>query len=210
VALPTFFTPFYSYEYDKRNIPETIKVEKNELMAVTGHLLDYMHGRRADLTVPSVVNGTPREFFNQREKDHMADVRAIFDSGFTVRNMAFWLLLLLLMVMAALKVRIPYVLARCCREVVVGFLLIAVILLVLIALDFDRAFNIFHLLFFTNDLWILNPATDLLINIVPLGFFMDLAAVIGILAACISLTVVLVSTSYLRHLSQIERYPEHG
>ena len=34
----------------------------------------------------------------------------------------------------------------------------------------------FHHIFFNNDLWMLNPDTDLLINIVPEPFFMDTAA----------------------------------
>ena len=48
----------------------------------------------------------------------------------------------------------------------------------LIASDFNRYFVIFHHIFFNNDLWILNPATDMLINIVPEPFFMDTAFLI--------------------------------
>ena len=38
----------------------------------------------------------------------------------------------------------------------------------------------FHHIFFHNDLWILDPATDMLINIVPEGFFSDTVLHIGI------------------------------
>ena len=48
------------------------------------------------------------------------------------------------------------------------------------ASDFSKYFIVFHHIFFDNDLWILNPATDLLINIVPEPFFMDTALRIGI------------------------------
>ena len=47
--------------------------------------------------------------------------------------------------------------------------------------NFTAAFNRFHEIFFDNDLWILDPATDLLINIVPEGFFVDTALRIGLL-----------------------------
>ena len=46
----------------------------------------------------------------------------------------------------------------------------------IISTDFSKYFVMFHHIFFNNDLWILNPETDMLINIVPEGFFMDTAA----------------------------------
>ena len=51
----------------------------------------------------------------------------------------------------------------------------------MISTDFTRYFTIFHQIFFDNDLWILDPRTDLLINIVPEPFFVDTAARIGLL-----------------------------
>jgi len=39
----------------------------------------------------------------------------------------------------------------------------------------------FHHMFFTNDFWMLDPSTDMLINIVPEGFFRDTVFYIGFL-----------------------------
>ena len=36
-------------------------------------------------------------------------------------------------------------------------------------------------MFFTNDFWMLDPSTDMLINIVPEGFFRDTVFYIGFL-----------------------------
>ena len=59
------------------------------------------------------------------------------------------------------------------------FLLIAA----LAALDFDRAFVVFHALFFPGkDNWLFDPAQDQIINILPEAFFRDCAILIlGIL-----------------------------
>ena len=38
-------------------------------------------------------------------------------------------------------------------------------------IDFDGLFWIFHQVIFTNDLWLLNPATDLLVALMPIEFF---------------------------------------
>ena len=40
--------------------------------------------------------------------------------------------------------------------------------------DFTRFWTLFHHIFFRNDLWLLNPSTDILIMMVPEGFFYDL------------------------------------
>ena len=41
--------------------------------------------------------------------------------------------------------------------------------------NFTKYFTLFHKIFFDNDLWILNPKTDMLINLLPEGFFSDMA-----------------------------------
>ena len=61
------------------------------------------------------------------------------------------------------------------------FLGLAGLLALICALDFNRAFIAFHHLFFTNDLWLLDPRTDLLIRICPQSMFMGMAVRIGAL-----------------------------
>ena len=58
-------------------------------------------------------------------------------------------------------------------------LLIAVIVAIAAAVDFTRAFTIFHKIFFDNDLWILYPEQDNLINIMQEDVFSDAAIWIG-------------------------------
>ena len=55
----------------------------------------------------------------------------------------------------------------------------AVFLAIAFAVDFTRCFTIFHEIFFTNDLWIFDPATDYMIRMLPEGFFADMVARIG-------------------------------
>ena len=46
-------------------------------------------------------------------------------------------------------------------------------------LGFEAIFIGFHRLAFTNDLWLMNPATDLIIRLMPTGFFVRYALSIG-------------------------------
>jgi integral membrane protein (TIGR01906 family) len=45
-------------------------------------------------------------------------------------------------------------------------------------IDFNSIFYFFHILSFSNDLWLLDPATDYLIMMFPSGFFFDAAILI--------------------------------
>lgn len=51
----------------------------------------------------------------------------------------------------------------------------------LIALNWNRAFVLFHKLFFNNDYWIFDAATDPIIRILPDGYFMHCALMILVL-----------------------------
>ena len=41
------------------------------------------------------------------------------------------------------------------------------------------SFTLFHEIFFTNDLWLFDPATDYMIRMLPEGFFYDMVMRIG-------------------------------
>jgi len=196
VEIPTFNPAFYSAEYDKYGIPEHIQVSKDNLMTVTGRLLAYMKGKAPDLVIEATVAGEQREFFNQREKDHMVDVRNLILGGFLIRNYAAAFIAISLIMLAFLRGKFLKAVAWAVKRVFIAFLVITGILVTLFALNFDRAFTIFHELFFNNNLWILNPDTDLLVNIVPLGFFMDISRTIAIIFIAFCIVAIVLSFIY--------------
>ena len=69
---------------------------------------------------------------------------------------------------------------------------------VLFMTDFHRYFMIFHEIFFKNDLWLLDPDTDLLIRMLPEGFFFDMVARIGIILGGAMVLLLLGSVILLR------------
>jgi len=196
VEIPTFNPAFYSAEYDKYGIPTHIQVVKNDLMTVTDKLLSYMNGKSPDLVIVTTVAGAQREFFNQREKDHMVDVRNLILNGFLVRNCAAAIIIASFVILGLLRKRFLRAFAWAVRRVFIIFLVITAILAAIMAANFDRAFTIFHEIFFNNNLWILNPDTDLLVNIVPLGFFMDIARLIAIIFSAFCLAAIVLAFVY--------------
>lgn len=194
VFIPTFDKSFYIREYDKYQIPESIGVSKDDLMIVTDNLLNYMKGKYPSLDVSVKINGDHRQFFNQKEKDHMVDVKNLLSSGFILRNVS--IALLAATCFYTFIKRDYHVALRYTFFSMLSILIAAIILVIIISLDFDRSFTIFHEIFFNNDLWVLDPSTDLLINIVPFNFFVDIASLIAVIFT-VSTTAVLVALRLL-------------
>ena len=181
VEAVTYWTPgYYEHEYEKYNVTAAVRMEMDDLLQVTDEMMDYLRGDRDDLHAMTVVGGSPREFFNAREIAHMEDVRGLFLGAITLRRVCLAAAAVCVLLMAALKADLKRTLPRMLCVGTGLFFLLAAGIGLLIASDFSRYFVVFHHIFFDNDLWILNPATDLLINIVPEPFFADTALRIGL------------------------------
>lgn len=145
-------------------------------------LAAYIRGEREDIDITATVYGVEQAAFNETEILHMKDVRALFD----LARWARWGLLLCGSALLAVPV------VRKSRAVWHGFLAAAGLWLasalgigIWAVSDFTRAFLWFHEMLFTNELWLLNPATDLMIRMLPEAFFADIAA-----AAVIAMAVM--------------------
>lgn len=176
VEAVTYWTPgFYEKEYTKYGVADDVKMEMDDLIEVTEEMMAYLRGKRPDLHVPTTVDGQQREFFNDREIAHMEDVRGLFLDALTLRKVCLGLMACSVLILLLLKADLKRLLPKTILAGSLSFFLILGGLGLIISMDFSKYFIIFHEIFFSNDLWILNPATDLLINIVPEPFFMDTA-----------------------------------
>jgi len=132
-------------------------------------------------------NGLPNEF-NERERQHLLDVKKISD----ISRIALYVLIILfaLLLMASvfiLKVN-NYVINFVGKVLLFGGILtiaLAVILFFLINSDFSSAFESFHKLFFKEGSYTFDPAKEVIVNIYPEQLFMDLGIKIskGVIAA---------------------------
>ena len=189
---------YFEKEYEKYQVLDNLPaMTMEDLLDVTDEMMDYLRGEREDLHVTTTLDGQQREFFNAREIAHMEDVRDLFVGAIFLRRVCIGAVILSLVLLALLKARLSRVLpASLCLGTGLFFAFIAA-LAAIISTDFTKYFVIFHHIFFDNDLWILDPRTDLLINIVPEGFFMDTAARIGGLFAGSVLVIFALSLFFL-------------
>ncbi|MHB1392265.1 MAG: TIGR01906 family membrane protein [Clostridia bacterium] len=177
VQLVAYDRDYYRAEYTKYNIPEFIGMSMDNLMDSTEQLLLYLENKRADLDFKAEFNNGAEEFFSQRDKYHMVDVKGLFVKGQLLRNLAFFYIagfMLFLFWKKNLTVQLRK-LAKYGIAIAIAGIAPVLILVILMNIDFYKYFTIFHKIFFTNDLWLLDPAADRLINIFPQDFFTDMA-----------------------------------
>ena len=178
---------YFEREYEKHEVlaslPEMKLTGEDSLMTVTEHMMKYLRGDEdaPTLQIEVTMGGQKRGFFTEREILHMEDVRDLFVGAQQLRAGALVLILAGAALLWILRDRKDKgsALRIFCRGMLLGtglMLVLAALLGVVLATDFSNAFVTFHHIFFDNDLWILDPRVDMLVNIVPEGFFFDTAA----------------------------------
>lgn len=123
-------------------------------------------------------DGSENVCFNTVEQTHMADCRALFVLDRKVLLIALAVCCFSAAGLTALRTEKRLAL-RGFLAGIGGIILMAAALLMWGLIDFDSLFVLFHRLSFTNNLWLLNPETDLLIRLMPTSFFISCAALAG-------------------------------
>lgn len=164
---------FYEIQYNKLNVKSGIGISQEELMGATDALLNYIEGKRTDINFTAEIKGEKREVFNEREKLHMIDVKNLYQGMIRVR-------ITLTIIICALATALGQIASGKINRKSLGksFLTAGVFLFLIVGglslwayKDFYGFWMNFHRLFFTNDLFLLDPAKDIMINMVSEDFF---------------------------------------
>lgn len=170
---------FYEREYEKYQVADSLDMTMDNIMDVTDQMMAYLIGKKAELSVITDVDGETQDFFNEQDRFHMGEVKDLFLGGLKIRNTMLGAVLLILILLAAQKAELIKLLPRA-YFVTLGITgVITVVSGGLFASDFDKYFRIFHEIFFDNDQWMFDPATDYMIRMLPEGFFYDFVFRIG-------------------------------
>ena len=184
IAAPILCRPFYYAHIAPLRLVERTGLTEEEIKTAYNEMLDYCLGE-TDVFSTGVLQWT------ESGKSHFTDVRGLFILDLQVLCVSLGLLAALGVLIRKGRVRPAPLLGRgpafwAGTGLGAAFLIIAG----LAALDFDRAFVVFHALFFPGkDNWLFNPYLDQIINILPQVFFRNCAILIlAILAAgCVAL-----------------------
>lgn len=169
---------YYREQYTSLNTAENLGMSDKDLFAATDALLDYLHDEREDILVEGEVFGFKREIFTERETLHMVDVKNLYQNVLTARNMATIIGVLALVYLIVRSRKDENGVNMLKKQLAGSFIQISICLLIAVGMlagyalmDFTSFWIGFHELFFTNDLWQLNPANSIMINMFPETFF---------------------------------------
>lgn len=185
IGLPIYFRPFYYMQIEKHDIPRITGKTVNEIKEAYNEVLDF-------LVLPNREFGTGVFKWSEEGKGHFEDCKVLFDLNATVFviSLVAVVTLIILNKKKIFKLSCPFgfnFLFTCGASTLTFFALLGG----LCAIDFDKAFTIFHMLFFPGkDNWLFDSRTDEIILAMPQDFFMSCAILIV-------LSIISISTAFI-------------
>ncbi len=174
IGLPIYFRPFYYMQIEGLEIPEYTGYSVEEIKEAYDEVLDF-------LVLPNREFGTGVFKWSEEGKSHFEDCKKLFDLNITVFIISFAAVVALIILnkkkVFSLSKPFGFNFLFTCGASTLGFF---TVLGGLCAIDFDKAFTVFHSIFFPGkDNWMFNPRNDQIILAMPQDFFMRCAILIA-------------------------------
>ena len=188
IGLPIYIRPFYYAHIEPMGLEAYTGLTAEQLREAYDGILDY-------LTLPNRPFSCGILPFSAEGEAHFADCRVLFDLNRNVLLMSGGILAVLLLLQRKLG---PYRLGKRHAAWWAGLLALIAPLVIgaLAALDFDRAFVIFHKIFFPGKSnWLFDWRTDPIILALPQEFFRNCAILIGAGLVIFSLSLLIFTGS---------------
>lgn len=172
IGLPIYIRPFYYGHIGVYDLEARSGYSESQIREAYDEVLDY-------LTLPGREFGTGVMPCSEEAAEHFADCKGLFDlnAGILIGSAA-----VLILLFVVRKKWGPYRIGRRSAPFYAAVLSVTVPIVIgaLAAIDFERAFVIFHSIFFpgkTN--WLFNWYDDQIIRVLPQEFFRNCAILIG-------------------------------
>lgn len=160
IALTILATPIYEFSLNYLNVPERVGMSHDQIMENYEVVLEYLHFPWIDtLVFPDFPVSESGAF-------HFWEVKILFYINYGLLFLSaigtFFYLRRLNRTGGWWRLVNPFKIA----------IFVPIVLLLILAIDFDFMFVIFHEILFNNDAWIFSAATDPIITVLPQEFFM--------------------------------------
>lgn len=167
IAAPILSRTFYKIHVRELHLPETTEWSEDEILNAYDDVMDFL--------IKDGAFGTGVLKWSEAGKAHFTDVRGLFQLDLWIFGIT--ACLLVMMLLFSIKIR-PYRFAQRGPSFWAGASVLTAFIIIggLGATDFDRAFTVFHHIFFpgkTN--WLFDPAEDQIIQILPEAYFRNCA-----------------------------------
>ncbi len=194
---------YYKDYVVKNELGKQVNLDDKQIFNLYDSLIDYI-----DTGDETLI----KDNFNNREVLHMKDVHQLFNLNKQINKasmLVFYLFILMNFIIILYKEKSKTLTEKDLNifsektKLVKNYILVLIgamlILAIFIASDFSKYFIKFHELFFDNDLWVLNPETDIMIRMLPEDYFMKMASRIAFsfISKLAIIIIILMGLSYL-------------
>ncbi len=156
---------FYNSGFQKYS---ELRLSDSDFTLASDRIVDYINGQTEDIQFHVTIDGASVQLLNDKEITHLTDIRGIAAAYKNIVHLLEIILVVLIVLQSALNKKNP--LKPFLFSAITAIVLL-IGLAILYQVDFQGAFFKLHELLFTNDLWLLDPRTDRLIQMMPLDFF---------------------------------------
>lgn len=187
VVITINFRPLYYMDIKLLNIEASSGIAKSDILKNYNALIDYSSPFfRGDLKFPTLAASASG-------LKHFTEVKTLF-TAFYIMGAITLLLGILIFIYKSRNREYSYLLVSSITAIVMPLLLG-----ILMAVNFERTFIIFHKIFFNNNDWLFDPVTDPVITILPEDFFMHCAILIILIVILLSAVFLILYFTKRKH-----------
>lgn len=192
IGLPIYFRPFYYMHINALDMVENTGWSFDVIKGAYDEVLDYL--------IFNTPFGTGELKYSSEGASHFADCKVLFDLNFwcLIISLTITLTIYFLNKFKLIEVKRYFKFHPIFYSSIIA-ILIPLVVGILASIDFDRAFEVFHAIFFPGkDNWLFDPRTDQIILVMPQDFFMNCAILIGSSLLLLTVTSIVLSIVF-RH-----------
>ena len=181
ITIAIKFKPLFLYDVKKFDLPNTVGLSYDKVVKNYDELMEYLNNKNISTLSMSDFKSSKEGLI------HFEEVKKLFHLNYFINIVSLILSFIFLMYLfrngLTNKLKKPLIVIFLCPIILVSILL----------LNFDKAFNLFHGVFFRNDYWLFDPNLDPIINILPQEFFMHSFILIIVLIEVFTLSLLILT-----------------
>lgn len=180
VTTSVFEIGFYTKVQEENHVSQNMNISEEDVYGATEVALLFTKGFTDDLTYEVEKDASnnaiqPYDVYSEQDKVHMIDVANLYKSAYMVMVATFIIILIMAVILLVKRKEVNvFSLTETYNKVSLYSLVFVAVLAIFAAVNFNTFWTYFHKVFFTNDLWLMNPAKDALVNLFPEALFQAL------------------------------------
>lgn len=180
IEFTLLFKPLYYFDIQNLNIEHQSGFSKTEIVKNYDYIINYFSNpKEQEFELPSIT-------YSKYGQIHFKEVKNIFNIIVILLTTTGIISILGLIIKTRRK---EFYLLKLTASIL---MLTPTILLLFFIINFNKAFVVFHKIFFNNDYWEFDSKLDPIINILPQEFFLHAALLIVVLLYLSSIALILI------------------